>query len=45
MTVKDQLKQAVEYRNAYLLALFAAMGSIFYGWDMFVILLRSPIIN
>lgn len=36
MTFNDQLRQLSEYRNAYLLALSAAMGSIFYGWDMCV---------
>lgn len=34
MTVRDQLHEISHYRNAYLLALSAAMGSIFYGWDM-----------
>ncbi|PFH47943.1 hypothetical protein AMATHDRAFT_66470 [Amanita thiersii Skay4041] len=34
MTFKKQMKLLSEHRNAYLLAGSAAMGSIFYGWDM-----------
>lgn len=34
MTFKSQLHEFSHYRNAYLLALSAAMGSIFYGWDI-----------
>ncbi|KAJ3714087.1 general substrate transporter [Lentinula raphanica] len=34
MTFRNELREIVHYRNAYLLALSAAMGSIFYGWDI-----------
>ncbi|KAF5391552.1 hypothetical protein D9757_002517 [Collybiopsis confluens] len=34
MTIRHELNEIAHYRNAYLLALSAAMGSIFYGWDM-----------
>ncbi|KII85074.1 hypothetical protein PLICRDRAFT_178829 [Plicaturopsis crispa FD-325 SS-3] len=34
MGFKEEIADIVRYRNAYLLALSAAMGSIFYGWDI-----------
>ncbi|KAJ3732498.1 general substrate transporter [Lentinula guzmanii] len=34
MTFRNELREIVRYRNAYLLAFSAAMGSIFYGWDI-----------
>ncbi|KAF9068982.1 general substrate transporter [Rhodocollybia butyracea] len=34
MTFKAELQEISRYRNAYILALSAAMGSIFYGWDI-----------
>ncbi|KAJ3922930.1 general substrate transporter [Lentinula edodes] len=34
MTFRSEVREFVHYRNAYLLALSAAMGSIFYGWDI-----------
>ncbi|KAH7913229.1 general substrate transporter [Hygrophoropsis aurantiaca] len=34
MGVKDEFAQLSQYRNAYVLAFSAAMGSIFYGWDV-----------
>ncbi|KAJ3782816.1 general substrate transporter [Lentinula aff. detonsa] len=34
MTFRNELREIVHYRNAYLLAFSAAMGSIFYGWDI-----------
>lgn len=36
MGFKHEISEITRYRNAYLLALSASMGSIFYGWDMFV---------
>ncbi|THU84179.1 general substrate transporter [Dendrothele bispora CBS 962.96] len=34
MTQRSQLQEISHFRNAYILALSAAMGSIFYGWDI-----------
>ncbi|KAK7436986.1 hypothetical protein VKT23_018801 [Stygiomarasmius scandens] len=34
MTLKTQLEEISHYRNTYILAISAAMGSIFYGWDI-----------
>lgn len=34
MGFKKELADISRYRNAYGLALSAAMGSIFYGWDI-----------
>ncbi|PBL03420.1 general substrate transporter [Armillaria gallica] len=34
MAWKDELAVISQYRNAYVLALSGAMGSIFYGWDI-----------
>ncbi|TFK40438.1 general substrate transporter [Crucibulum laeve] len=34
MTFKDYFHDISEHRNAYLLSMSAAMGSIFYGWDI-----------
>ncbi|KAK0446276.1 general substrate transporter [Armillaria borealis] len=34
MAWKDELAVISRYRNAYVLALSGAMGSIFYGWDI-----------
>lgn len=36
MTLKESLQDFSTFRNAYILAGSAAMGSIFYGWDMCV---------
>ncbi|KAJ6623978.1 general substrate transporter [Mycena sp. CBHHK59/15] len=36
MSVKSQLEDIAHYRNAYFLALSAAMGSVFFGYDMCV---------
>lgn len=36
MTLNTQLADLVRYRNAYFLALSAAMGSVFFGYDMYV---------
>ncbi|KAF7312466.1 MFS domain-containing protein [Mycena indigotica] len=33
----DQLREIKHYRNAYLLSLSAAMGSVFYGYDIGII--------
>ncbi|KAJ6576682.1 general substrate transporter [Mycena vulgaris] len=37
MTIKTQLEDIVRYRNAYFLALSAAMGSVFFGYDIGII--------
>ncbi|KAJ6513054.1 general substrate transporter [Mycena sanguinolenta] len=37
MTLAEQLQQINRYRNAYFLALSAAMGSVFYGYDIGII--------
>ena len=37
MTLKNQLNEFVRYRHAYAIAASAAMGSIFYGWDIGII--------
>lgn len=37
MTFKSQIEEIVRYRHAYALAASAAMGSIFYGWDIGII--------
>ncbi|KAJ7650111.1 general substrate transporter [Roridomyces roridus] len=37
MTLKTQLDEIAHYRNAYFLAASAAMGSIFYGYDIGII--------
>ncbi|KAJ7031309.1 general substrate transporter [Mycena alexandri] len=37
MTIASQLQDIKHYRNAYLLALSAAMGSVFYGYDIGII--------
>ncbi|KAJ7150581.1 major facilitator superfamily domain-containing protein [Mycena crocata] len=37
MTLKDQLHDIKRYRNAYFLALSAAMGSVFFGYDIGII--------
>ncbi|KAJ7170852.1 general substrate transporter [Mycena crocata] len=37
MTLKDQLHDIQRYRNAYFLALSAAMGSVFFGYDIGII--------
>ncbi|KAJ7476119.1 general substrate transporter [Mycena latifolia] len=37
MTVKSQLEDIRRYRNAYFLALSAAMGSVFFGYDIGII--------
>ena len=34
MGVKQQLDELVRFRHSYALAASAAMGSIFYGWDI-----------
>ncbi|KIK55133.1 hypothetical protein GYMLUDRAFT_176156 [Collybiopsis luxurians FD-317 M1] len=34
MTIRHELREVAHYRNAYILSLSAAMGSIFYGWDI-----------
>ncbi|KAG7451324.1 general substrate transporter [Guyanagaster necrorhizus] len=34
MALKDELALVSQYRNAYVLAFSAAMGSVFYGWDI-----------
>lgn len=34
MGFRKELDDLARYRNAYALALSAAMGSIFYGWDI-----------
>lgn len=34
MGLQKELAEISRYRNAYGLALSAAMGSIFYGWDI-----------
>ncbi|KAJ6576708.1 general substrate transporter [Mycena vulgaris] len=34
MTIKTQLEDIVRHRNAYFLALSAAMGSVFFGYDI-----------
>ncbi|XP_006459491.1 hypothetical protein AGABI2DRAFT_177416 [Agaricus bisporus var. bisporus H97] len=34
MTLRGQLQELSNYRNAYILALSASMGSVFYGWDI-----------
>ena len=34
MTFKSTIEEIVRYRHAYGLAASAAMGSIFYGWDI-----------
>ncbi|KAE9405224.1 general substrate transporter [Gymnopus androsaceus JB14] len=34
MTFSDELHEFSRYRNAYILAFSAALGSIFYGWDI-----------
>jgi hypothetical protein len=36
MTFAEQLQEIKHYRNAYFLAVSAAMGSVFYGYDMCV---------
>ena len=33
MDCRNVLSEISRYRNAYILALSASMGSIFYGWD------------
>jgi hypothetical protein len=33
-SLKKELAEIAHYRNAYLLAASAAMGSVFYGWDI-----------
>lgn len=33
MALRKALDDLVRYRNAYLLAASATMGSMFYGWD------------
>ncbi|KAF8206222.1 general substrate transporter [Mycena galopus ATCC 62051] len=37
MTLAEQLHDIQRYRNAYFLALSAAMGSVFYGYDIGII--------
>ncbi|KAJ7077152.1 general substrate transporter [Mycena belliarum] len=37
MTVAEQLEEIRRYRNAYFLAVSAAMGSIFFGYDIGII--------
>ncbi|KAF7327920.1 MFS domain-containing protein [Mycena kentingensis (nom. inval.)] len=37
MTIADQLHDIRQYRNAYFLAMSAAMGSVFYGYDIGII--------
>ncbi|KAJ7126820.1 general substrate transporter [Mycena epipterygia] len=37
MTLKSQLADLQRYRNAYFLALSAAMGSVFFGYDIGII--------
>ncbi|KAK7033277.1 general substrate transporter [Favolaschia claudopus] len=37
MTVTEQLQEFRHYRNAYFLAVSAAMGSVFYGYDIGII--------
>ncbi|KAF7374733.1 General substrate transporter [Mycena sanguinolenta] len=37
MTLAEQLQEINRYRNAYFLALSAAMGSVFYGYDIGII--------
>ncbi|KAF5359528.1 hypothetical protein D9756_003494 [Leucocoprinus leucothites] len=32
--LRNQWQEVVEYRNAYVLAASASLGSIFYGWDI-----------
>ncbi len=44
MAWKDELAVVSQYRNAYVLALSGAMGSIFYGWDMYVVLSHNNIV-
>jgi hypothetical protein len=34
MGLAEQLHDLRRYRNAYFLSLSAAMGSVFYGYDM-----------
>lgn len=34
MGIKQQLDEFARYRHAYAIAASAAMGSIFYGWDI-----------
>ena len=34
MGFKQQLDEVVHHRHAYMIAASAAMGSIFYGWDI-----------
>ncbi|KAJ7592913.1 general substrate transporter [Mycena floridula] len=37
MTWRTELHDLSRYRNAYILALSAALGSVFYGWDIGII--------